>query len=126
MEIVPDGGALVVESQIGLGDANDLNPGQKAEVRLVGLRGHIAPLNGIVSRVSADSFIDDKNGRSFYTATVNIPRGELERVSRLAGITGTVRPGTPVDVGVPLRRRSALEYWIGPLTTRLSPALSER
>ena len=127
MDIVPDKGTLEVETQVALGDANDLHPGQKAEVRLAGLRGRNLPLlHGRVSRVSAQSVVDEHSGRAFFTATISVPRAELDRTSRDAGIDGSIKPGTPVDVIVPLQSRTALQYWIGPLVTRLRPALSEQ
>jgi HlyD family secretion protein len=126
MEIVPNAGVLEVESQVALSDANDLKPGQRAEVNFSGLRGrNVPPLHGRVVRVSADSVTDERSGRSFYTAVVSVPRKELDRASREAGI-GSFRPGTPVDVVVPLKARTALEYWIGPLTARFRPALTEQ
>lgn len=127
MEIVPKDGTLEVEAQVSLADANDLKPGQKADVRLTSLRGRTLPaLHGTIARVSADAVSDERSGRSYFTAVVRIPRAELDRVSRDAGIGGTVRPGTPVDVTVPLGARTALQYWIGPLTNRLRPALTEQ
>jgi HlyD family secretion protein len=126
MDIVPSAGALEVEAQVSLGDANELRPGQAADVRVSGLRGRmLTPLHGQVARVSADSLTDEKSGRSFFTATVRVPRAAIDRLGRDAGIA-SLKPGTPVDVAIPLVRRTALQYWIGPLTQRLQPALSER
>lgn len=127
MDIVPNRGVLEVEAQVALGDANDLSPGQKADVRITGLRGrNLPPLHGKVVRISADSVVDQHSGRSYYTAVIGVPRTELDRASREAGIGGGIRPGTPVDVIIPLKARTALEYWIGPLTARLRPALTEQ
>jgi HlyD family secretion protein len=126
MEIVPSSGALEVEAQVTLGDANELSAGQKADVRIMGLHGrNLPPLHGTVSRVSADSLTDEKTGRAYFTATVRVPRAELDRIGQEAGIAA-VKPGTPVDVAIPLGSRTALQYWIGPLAQRLRPALSER
>jgi HlyD family secretion protein len=127
MEIVPDEGALQVEAQVSVGDAGDLHAGQPAKVRLSGIRGSgLEPLAGTVSRVSADSVTDEKSGKSYYTATISVPRRELDRAGRLGGIDGGIRPGTPMDVAVVLRPRTALQYWMAPFTERLRPALSER
>jgi HlyD family secretion protein len=127
MEIVPTEGKLIIEAQIAPSDANDLHPGQPAEIHLSSLRGrHPEPLHGTIERVSADSLMDERTGRTYYTANVAVRRKQLDEISRQAGIGGSVRPGTPVEVIVPLQSRTALQYWIGPLTERLSPALSER
>ncbi|USI72454.1 HlyD family type I secretion periplasmic adaptor subunit [Sphingomonas morindae] len=127
MDIVPSDAALVIESQVAPTDANDLHPGQKADVRINMVGGRNLPaLHGTVTRVSADSLTDEKSGRSFFTAQVRVPRSELDAVSREAGYAGTIRPGTPAEVSVPLKPRTALQYWIGPLTSRFSRALTER
>jgi HlyD family secretion protein len=126
MEIVPDTRALEVETQVALADANDLRVGQRAEVRIGGVRGRNLPvLDGKVIRVSADSMVDERSGHAYFTATVGVSPQELAKISQEAGLAG-VRPGTPVDVVIPLKARTALEYWISPLTARLSPALSEQ
>jgi HlyD family secretion protein len=124
-DIVPDAGALVVESQVALTDANDLHAGQRVQVRIDGMQGRsLAPLPGTVSRISPDSFTDEKSGRAYYTATVTVSPAALRRASHEAGV-GAIRPGTPVEVVVPLRARTALQYWLQPLTQRMSGALSE-
>ena len=126
MDLVPSAGALEIESQVATSDANDLHPGQVADVRFSGLRGRNIPvLHGRISRVSADSVIDEHSGRAYFIATVTIPRSQLDAIGREAGI-GSIKPGTPADVTVPLRARSALDYWLSPLFSRFRPALSEQ
>lgn len=126
MDIVPYRRSLEIVAQVQLADANNLRPGQVAEVKIPALHERNLPtLRGTISRVSADSLVDEHSGRSYFTATVSVPQDELDRISREAGISGKVRPGTPVDVIVPLKSRTALQYWIGPLTERLRPALHE-
>jgi len=127
MEIVPTKGELVVEAQVAPSDANDLHAGQRAELRLSSLRGRNPPLlHGRIERVSADSLTDEHSGRTYYTASIAVSRDQLAKVSSEMGIADSVRPGTPVEVIVPLKSRTALQYWIGPLTEKFSPALSER
>lgn len=127
MQIVPRDRSLTVEAQVAPGDVNDLAVGQRARIRLSGLHGRGVPmLDGTVSRISGDSFTDDRTGRSYYTATVRVASGELARAARAAGIAGAVRPGTPAQVEVSLRARSALDYLVEPLTQSLTGALHER
>lgn len=126
MEIVPDRRALQVEAQLSPGDAGDLHAGQRAEVRLAGTQGRqLPPLTGRIARVSADSLTDEHSGRTFYTATVALPQAEIARLERESGVDA-VRSGTPVEVTVPTRSRSALAYLLDPLTARLRSGLNER
>lgn len=125
MEIVPAQPNLVVEAQVSPSDANDLRPGQPADIRITNMRGRSLPtLHGTVARVSADSLTDAHTGRAYFTETITVSPAELQRVSRTAGVEA-IKPGTPVDVSVALRSRTALQYWIEPLSQRLSGALSE-
>ena len=127
MEIVPDARALEIAAQVSIVDAADLHVGQQTDVRFAGLRGQrLAPLHGTISRVSADSLTDEHSGRSFFAVTVSVPRSELDRLSHEAGIDGSARPGTPMEMAAPLKPRTALEYWLGPLLSRMRPAMSER
>lgn len=126
LDIVPTVGDLVVEARVSQSDANDLKQGQSAKVQISGMRGRVlAPLAGTVTRVSADALTDEKTGQPYFSATVAVPRAELDRVSREAGIDGLVKPGTPVEMIITLRRRTALQYWLEPLLDRFSGALSE-
>ena len=127
MEIVPQDRSLTVEAQVSPGDVNDLVVGQRARVRVSGLHGRNVPmLDGTVSRISADSFTDDRTGRSYYTASVRVGAPDLQRAARAAGIPGAIRPGTPVQVEVSLRPRTALEYLMEPLAQSLTGSFHER
>jgi HlyD family secretion protein len=126
MEIVPADRSLVVEAQVAVTDANDLHVGQHSKVRITGLHGPSIPvLNGRLSRISADSFTDERSGRPYYTASVVISAAELARL-RAAGVSEPLKPGTPVEVVVPLRARTALEYWLEPLVQSIGRSLHER
>ena len=122
MEIVPDKTPLVVEVQVAPRDANDLKVGQTTQVRFSGLHGRNVPiLKGKLTRVSADSVVEERTGRAYFTADVTVPQSELDQIDREAGGKGAgddtgLRPGMPADVVVPLRKRTALEYWLEPLT----------
>lgn len=125
LDIVPADGALVVETRVSPEDANEIAPGQPADIHVAAIRGRpAAELKGVVARVSDDSLADERSGQSFFSATVRVPRSELARVARAGG--APLRSGTPVQVTVPLERRTALRYWLEPLTRRLAPAMSER
>ena len=98
-----------------MGDDDDVRVGQLAFVRFESIHDRTLPaLRGQVSRISADAFSDEKTGISYYTAEIAVPRSELKRIENAQGSTA-LRPGLPVTVNIPLRRRTALEYALEPL-----------
>jgi len=117
MEIVPDAAPMVVQAQISPGDADDVQVGQPTDVRLVALHGANVPiLHGSVTAVSADRLVDTKSGVAYFTAEITIPSAEFAKVRRIKGVEKSVRVGLPVEVLVPLRRRTAFQYMTEPLT----------
>jgi HlyD family secretion protein len=119
MDIVPDGKELVVQAQMKPSDADDAYAGQRAQVRFVSVHNRSLPLfTGTVRTVSADAFTDDKTGRSYFRAEVVVPEKELKRVQSVLG-NGELRPGLPVEVVLTVRKRTALQYLLEPLTGAL-------
>jgi HlyD family secretion protein len=127
MDVVPERTPLTVEARVSPGNADDLNPGQMAYVRFDTLHErNLRPLEGKVTRVSADSFTDERTGEDFFTATVDVPLSELEEIQAVRGQDFELRAGMPVSVQVPLRRRTALQYMMEPLTGAMRKSLHEQ
>ena len=119
MDVVPDGKELVVRAQINPGDADDVFIGQGAQVRFVSVHNRSLPLfSGKVRTMSADSFTDEKTGRSFFRAEIVVPETELNRIRSVLG-QGELRPGLPVETVMTVRKRTALQYMLEPLTGAL-------
>lgn len=117
MEIVPDAAPMVVQAQVSPADADDVQVGQPTDVRLVALHGSNVPtLHGAVTAISADRLIDPKSGVPYFTAEITIPPAEFAKVRKIKGIEKSVRVGLPVEVLVPLRKRTAFQYMTEPLT----------
>jgi HlyD family secretion protein len=126
MEIVPDNKNLVIQAQIGPADADDVYPGQKAQIRFLSVNDRTLPLlSGKVRTISADSFKDEKSGQSYFRAEVEVPQSELNQVRGAIG-RGSVRPGLPVDVVLNVRPRTALQYLLEPLTRSFWRSLREQ
>ena len=120
MEIVPDRAHLIIEARVSPADADDLRIGQETEVRFTAFRDRDLPkLTGRLTGVSADSFTDETTGESFFRATVEVPEEQIEILQRVRGPDPGLRPGLPVEVVVPLRKRTALQYMLEPLTHSL-------
>ncbi len=127
MDIVPERSDLVVGARVALGDADDLRLGQEAQVRFLGLHDRNMPtIMGHLTRLSADSLIDEKTGESYYTAEVRVPADQMAKVKKVRGGNFELRAGAPVAVLVPLRKRTALQYAFEPLTDTMWGAFREQ
>ncbi|MCY7339552.1 MAG: HlyD family type I secretion periplasmic adaptor subunit [Sphingomonas bacterium] len=125
MDIVPDRMPLTIEARVSPADADDVRVGQRAFVRFDTLHERTLPaLDGVVRRVSADSFTDERTGETYYTAEVSVPIDELARINSLRG-ADTLRAGIPVSIEIPLRKRTALQYAFEPLTAGLRRSFRE-
>jgi HlyD family secretion protein len=119
MDIVPDGRELVIQAQLKPTDADDAFPGQKAQIRFLSIHNRSLPLfTGKVRTVSADSFADEKSGRTYFKTEIVVPESELNKVRSVLG-NGELRPGLPVDAVLTVRKRTALDYLLEPLTGAL-------
>lgn len=116
MDILPEKPPLLVQVRIAPDDADDLTVGQRTLVKFSGLHERTLPnLEGQLTRLSADSFSDEKSGLSYFTGEVTVPNDEIKLIRDLRGGNFELRAGMPVQVLVPLRKRSALDYIFEPL-----------
>ena len=108
MEIVPSD--LVVEALISPADIEALRVGQTTEVMFATFREQDMPrLDGRLTRLSADSFQDEQTGQSFYRGQITVPAAELSKLGSPETLAESLRPGVPVEVVIPLRKRTALD-----------------
>jgi HlyD family secretion protein len=128
MEVVPSRPVLVIDAKLAASQIEGVHVGQKSEIRFMSLSARAVPiLNGVLTKLSADSFTDEKTGQSFYTAEVTVPESQLDIVRRLrGGADSAIRPGVPVQVTIPLRKRTAFEYLFEPLSQALWTSFRQR
>ncbi|PJG49550.1 secretion protein HylD [Sphingobium sp. LB126] len=120
MDVVPDRAGLVIEARISPDDIDDLKVGQNAQIRFNSLHERDLPImDGRITRLSADSFQDEKTGLSFYTGEITVPSKELDIIRGKRGQDFNLKAGMPVQILVPLRARTALQYALEPLTQSL-------
>ena len=120
MDVVPDKAILIIEAQISPNDADDLVVGQEAQIRFSSLHERGLPtLTGHLTRLSADSFIDEKSGQSYYSAEITVPPSQIRLIQDVRGRSFALRAGMPVQVLIPLKKRTALQYAFEPLTEAL-------
>lgn len=116
MDVVPERTPLRIQARISPEDADDLNVGQRTLVKFSGLHERNLPnLEGKLTRLSADSFVDEKSGMSYFTGEVTVPREQLSLIQDVRGADFALRAGMPVQVLIPLRKRTALDYALEPL-----------
>lgn len=116
MDIVPEKTPLLIQARIAPDDADDLRVGQRTLVKFSGLHERTLPnLEGRLTRLSADSFTDEKSGQSYFTGEITVPRDQLRLIQNVRGRDFALRSGMPVQVLVPLRKRTALDYALEPL-----------
>jgi HlyD family secretion protein len=126
LEIVPDDRRLVMEVKVRPQDADDLHVGQATLVRFSAFEGRQIPYaNGRLASISADRFEDSRSGQNYFLAEVHVDSAEMARLSRAAGRELVLLPGLPVEVVIPLRKRSALQYLIEPLQQSLWSSFRE-
>lgn len=119
MEIVPQDRKLVVDGKVSPTDADDLQPGMATQVRFSGLHERSLPiLKGEITKISADSFEDERTGARFFRIEVTVPPGQLDLIRQVRP-DGGIRAGLPAEVMIPLRKRTALAYLVEPITQSL-------
>lgn len=127
LDIVPDAAPLVVRAQFSPSDIDGVVAGRVADVKFLSIHDRDLPiLKGAVRTVSADSLRDESTGLQFFSAEVTVPRSQIAILSRLRGGDTGIRPGVPVQVTVPLRKRTALQYMLEPLTATFYRSFRER
>ncbi len=119
MEIVPNNRALVVEAKASPNDADDIKIGMETQVRFSALQEKSIPiLNGKVSKISADSLEDERSGERFFMVEVTVPPSEMIKIAKIRN-EAPLKAGLPAEVMIPLRKRTALQYLLEPLTQML-------
>jgi HlyD family secretion protein len=120
MMIVPDMDALAVEVRILPKDIDQVVLDQDAKLRFTNLNQHTTPeIDGVVSRVAADTAEDDRTDQPYY-----IVRIRISGTDRLKGLE--LVPGMPVDAFISTGSRSMASYLFKPLADQVRTAFRER
>ncbi|MBT9368972.1 HlyD family type I secretion periplasmic adaptor subunit [Rhizobium sp. CSW-27] len=121
MLIVPEGDDLALEVQIAPRDIDQIQPGQRAVLRLSAFNQRTTPeLNGHVSRIAADLTTDERTGASYYLVRLQVPHEELAKLKDL-----TLVPGMPAEAMIRTGDRTALSYLVKPLSDQINRAFRE-
>ena len=120
--IVPENAKLKVEVRLSPISIEQVSIGQSARLRFTAFNQRTTPeLKGEIVHVSPATSSDPKTGETYYLGDVRVPSAELEKL----GGEGLL-PGMPVEVYVTTGERTALSYFVKPLTDQFNRAFKER
>ena len=126
LSVVPDKAPLVIDAYILPQDGDDIRIGQETRIRFSGLYRHDLPdMKGKVIDVSGDSFTDPKTGQAFFKAKIQVAPESMALLRKAKGWENAVKPGIPVDVNIPTRKRTVLTYLLEPLNETFSHTFTE-
>lgn len=121
LQIVPEGGRLVVEAQISPQDVDKVRKGLPCSVRFPAFNARITPkLEGVVQNISAAQ-LSDQQGKSYFMVQVEIAPGETDKL----GAGHQLLPGMPAEVFIETGSRSIMSYFVKPLTDAMARAFRE-
>ncbi len=86
MNILPERMPLRIQARISPDDADDLQIGQHAMIRLTSLHERAVPdLEGQLTTLSADSLVDERTGLRYFTAELTVPSSQLQLIQSVRG-----------------------------------------
>ncbi|MEX1196401.1 MAG: HlyD family type I secretion periplasmic adaptor subunit [Pseudohongiellaceae bacterium] len=122
-EIVPEGDELIIEARVSPMDIDRVAVGQDASVRFSSLNAQTTPrLTGTVINLSADAFVEEQSGNSYYQARISVEPSELES---LGGSAIVLVPGMPAEVFINSGERTLMQYLLKPLTNAMARSFIE-
>jgi HlyD family secretion protein len=122
MLIVPETDNLMVEAKVNPHDIDKVQVGQSAVLRFSAFNLRTTPeINGTVTRVSADTTMDQRTGQNYYTTRIAMPKSEIARLGDVKLI-----PGMPVEAFVQTGERTVMSYLIKPLQDQFTRAFREK
>lgn len=124
MDIVPESERLVLEAKIGVNDIHDVRPGLPAEVTLTAYKASSTPqVKATVIYVSADrlNMRTAQGDNPYYAVRLELDPKSLKEAGDLQ-----LYPGMAAQVAITTEPRTALDYFIGPMTQRLGRAFHEK
>jgi HlyD family secretion protein len=120
LDIVPQADRLLVELDVRPEDVEHVHPGQPVNIRLTSYKQHKLPvLTGHLTYVSADRQQDAK-GEFFFLARAQIDNAALDRIKGVS-----LYPGMPAEGLIINGERTAIDYFISPITDSLRRSLIE-
>ena len=122
MEIVPIEDSLLVEAKISPSDIAFVKLEQEATVKLTAYDYSIyGGLEGEVARISADTFLNEEDGKSYYQILIQTGERSLKTTTERFEIL----PGMVAQVDIKTGKKSVLDYLSKPLMRAKMNAFTE-
>ena len=121
MDIVPGNDALVIAAQVQPQDIDKIQVGSEARIRLSAFNQRTTPeIFGRVKTVSGDRLLDATTGLPYYLAFIEMPADTAEQLNDLSLV-----PGMPAESFIRTGERTAISYFLKPLTDSFARAFKE-
>ncbi len=122
-QIVPSNTTLIGEVRLNPKDIGHIDLGQQAEITVTTFdpKRH-GVLKGVVSHISADTFLDERTGEYYYKAKIAVEN----QTRKERALTEKLSAGMEIQVKVITRSRSLMTYLLKPVANSLDGAFSER
>lgn len=123
VEIVPAEDTLLIEAKISPSDIAFVKLDQEATVKLTAYDYSIyGGLEGFVERISADTFLNEEDGQSYYHILIRTGERSLKTTDQ----TFETLPGMIAQVDIKTGKKSILDYMLKPLLRAKMNAFTER
>jgi HlyD family secretion protein len=121
MQIVPVNDALSVDAKVSPSDIDQLHPEQPVVLRFSAFDQRTTPeVSGNIKWISADITEDEKTNKQYYTVSIIVPEDELKKLGKLK-----VVPGMPVEAFIQTGSRTAISYFLKPLSDQIMRSFRE-
>jgi HlyD family type I secretion membrane fusion protein len=122
MDIIPQDDKLIIEAKVHPQDIDVVHKGLHAKVRLTAYKARrIPPLKGEVISISADRFVNEQRGESYYLARIEVDQTQLKDTPDVV-----LYPGMPADTLIVTGERTLLSYLFTPLSDAMYHGLKEQ
>ncbi len=122
MYLIPQDRPLVIAVRIEPTDIDEVFLGQSVVLQVAAFDSRTTPeLFGRVVQLSADAFVDEASGRTYYRAEIVLPEEEIAKLPEGLALI----PGMPVQSFVRTADRTPLAYLMQPLTDYFTRAFRE-
>jgi len=123
LEVIPDNAELIVIAQVQTTDIDKVRKGLLANIMFSAFNlKQIHVIQGVVTHVSADSFVDEATGMPYYQAKIKVNK-EGRKILKEHGFV--LVSGMPAQVMIKLGERTALSYLIKPFRVMLEKSFNE-
>lgn len=120
VEVVPQSDELIIDARISPIDIDRVATGQDATIRFSTFGSSVPTIAGRVLSISADSFVDESTGMTYYRARVEVTPEGMGELGELALI-----PGMPAEVFINTGSRTFLQYLFKPFSNAIARSFNE-